>query len=258
MNLDVVMTLLDTVPFARFWLHARAATGSDIGVAYTHNFRTKDGMLIQHNGIIENPDCLPVDSMRIAQLVDSLGLDYAIDYLSSTEHFFNTFFIEPEHGSYTVVRLGGGSLHTDGKGNFSTRSIVGVCDTAVPASYWESYPECIATRPVANTLSLANKDTYGNGYGDWLGDSKPAYSNSSNKVVKGLDSWSNWACDVFFDNLDAGHYLAYPDSFPDAYLDAGEPNLTLADLDMVPGCYMDDVFCTEPVAAQSKKKERKV
>jgi hypothetical protein len=251
MDVSVIVALLDTVPFARFWLHSRAATGRDTGVAYSHNFRTNSGLLIQHNGIIDNPDNLPVDSMRIGHLVDSLGLDFAIDYLSNTEHFFNTFFIEPEYGSYTVVRLGGGSLHTDNQGNYSTKAISGICSNSVSVGYWESYPECVA-KPVV--LSQANSSIY-QGYGDWLGDSKAV--SGTNKVAKGLSDWSSWGCDVFFQNLDSGHYLAYPDSFDDAYIDAGEPNLTLADLDMVPGCCLDNVFCTEPVAAQNSKKHRK-
>lgn len=242
MDINTVVATIDAINFERVWLHSRAATGTDIGVAYTHNFRTKDGILIQHNGIVGNPDGLPVDSMRIAQLVDMLGLDHAIDFLSSSgETFFNTFFIEPEHGSYTVVRLSSGTLFMDGKGNYSTNPIDGIVNIPVSAGHWESYPDCIA-KPQVISPNLYNRYDY---LDNW--STVPTAKSDSKGNVDECRKWQQ-----FWDNLDNGHYLKHPEAFLIDYLDAGEPDMTIADLDLVPSQYLDDVFC-EPSRIKGKK-----
>lgn len=252
MDINTVVATIDAIDFERMWLHSRAATGMDTGVAYTHNFRTKDGLLIQHNGIVDNPDSLPVDSMRIAQLVDMLGLDHAIDFISSSgEMFFNTFFIEPEYGSYTVVRLSSGTLFMDGNGNYSTNPIDGLINIPVAGGHWESYPECIAKPQVVSSGNNWNSLYNRNDYLDNWSTVTPA-TKHDNKTISGSSSFDHYRWDTFWKKLDTGHYLAHPYEFEHDYLTAGEPDMTIADLDMVPAQCLDNVFC-EPSKVKGKK-----
>jgi hypothetical protein len=175
--------------------------------------------------------------MRIAQLVDMLGgMDYAIDYLNNTESFFNTFFIEPECGEYTVVRLQSGTLYKDSKGNYSTKLIDGLATIPVPSGYCETHSGCIELlKPVINSYSDSAGDYWRNQHSVYGTDS---YADNDKHTY----GTASWASAKFYGKLDRGEYLRYPENFLDDYMDAGEPNLTIRDLDMVPGTYIDDVF----------------
>jgi hypothetical protein len=54
------------------------------------------------------------------------------------EYFANVFLIRPDSGAYGVVRMGGGLLHTDGEGNYSTHRVADILMPVEP-SYAREY-----------------------------------------------------------------------------------------------------------------------
>lgn len=118
MSVAHAQTLLDALEWTRFWLHQRAATTRNVATEFTHGF-CQDGVWYMHNGVIRGAeaDRLPVDSMVIGRW---LSRNQHYERLAK-ESFANVFFVAPEQNVYTVWRSTGGSLFTDGQGNYSTR-----------------------------------------------------------------------------------------------------------------------------------------
>lgn len=135
MDLDTLVTVLDTVGWERMWLHQRNATQGEAALHNTHGFCTA-GVWYMHNGVIRSPEArsLPVDSMVIGRWLQR-GNHYT---KLAQEPFANVFFIAPDQNVYTVVRSSGGALHTDGLGNYSTIPVAEITQ-AVPTgveTYW--------------------------------------------------------------------------------------------------------------------------
>ena len=123
----------------RIFLHARAATTSNVGIAYTHGFDDQHGRIIMHNGVIKNTGRLAVDSFNLAVEYDISDAETLLNCLKDyNETFANIFVIEPSTGFYSVVRMSVGSLHSDGKGNFST-NVIGAISTPVPLNSGEDF-----------------------------------------------------------------------------------------------------------------------
>jgi hypothetical protein len=97
-----------------------------------------------HNGVINNPSSLPVDSMRIAELIKVIGVNDAIGWMLGNEGFNNTFLVNPESGAWAVMRSKVGQLHRDeGEQNFSTHPIG---DINIPVEGPYSRSMCVETK----------------------------------------------------------------------------------------------------------------
>jgi hypothetical protein len=132
-NLIEFMEVTDN-PHARFWLHARAGTGTYRGIAYCHGFTDLQGQFVMHNGIINSK--WPVDSFSLATEYPAEPSDMLDQLVAGKETFANIFLIN--EFEYAVIRVAGGRLHTDGAGNFSTNQL-GFIRQAVPARYCEVF-----------------------------------------------------------------------------------------------------------------------
>jgi hypothetical protein len=106
--------------YGRVFVHSRFATTSRVGIAFNHAFTNHRGTIVMHNGIVDNYASLAVDSFNL--------IDYPmhsapklLDMLTDDQEMFaNIFLIRPDDGTYGVVRLMSGQLHTDGQGNYSS------------------------------------------------------------------------------------------------------------------------------------------
>ena len=115
--------------WTRCWVHARYGTGGEPVLEHTHGFCSR-GVWYMHNGFIRQPPAatLPVDSMAIGKWIQD---NEVYDRLAK-EHYANVFLVAPHAGVWTMVRAGaGGSLYTDGLGNFATVA-TGEVSQAVP------------------------------------------------------------------------------------------------------------------------------
>jgi hypothetical protein len=114
---------------ARIFLHARAATTRDIGIAYNHAFTDAKGTFIMHNGVVNNANGLSVDSFNIGRIMPSYDEELYDYLLERGESFANIFLITPDLETYSVLRMKVGSLYTDRHGNYSTNPIAEINET---------------------------------------------------------------------------------------------------------------------------------
>jgi hypothetical protein len=128
MNLKSILRGLDLFLDAcdeessRVFLHARAATTSYVGIGFNHGFTDFNGRIFMHNGIIQNPDRLCVDSYSLIDLPSQI--DAVLPWFKQRgDTYANVFCIDTFDFSYLVVRLVTGSLFTDGDGNYSTNAV---------------------------------------------------------------------------------------------------------------------------------------
>lgn len=143
LELKSVMASINYIPWDRVFLHSRLSTTSTDGIFGCHNFTTVGNGLeenvehgywiVQHNGILKAPITREylVDSMYIAEVIRSSGIDAGVKYMRDIEDYANVFLINPIIGQYRVVRSVTNSLYTDFLGNYST-NIVGQISKAVP------------------------------------------------------------------------------------------------------------------------------
>lgn len=124
--------------YARIWLHTRAATTDYVGVPFNHGFTDSRGTMIQHNGIVHNYRNLHVDSFNLVDYRTNSAHEFRDDLETAGERFANVFLVRPESGTYGVVRMWGGSLVTDGKGNYSSNAVADI-RLPVVAGYAREY-----------------------------------------------------------------------------------------------------------------------
>jgi hypothetical protein len=75
--------------------------------------------------------------MAINHWIEQFGLDHALDYLID-EPFANVFLVDLKKQTYIVHRSSGGSLYTDGNGNYSTNPFEAIMQP-VPAYTLEQF-----------------------------------------------------------------------------------------------------------------------
>lgn len=157
MDLNCAVDILTSTSWDRVWIHFRSATSPEVGINYNHGFYTKDRQyLVMHNGYIPEGVHLPVDSMWICDLIDTLGIDDAVEHLLCKQSFCNTFIVEVDSGNYWTVRCQSGSLYTDGHGNYSTKKVGPICQEQ-PV---RSFEEHIVRKPTKSVLvPLAKTET---------------------------------------------------------------------------------------------------
>lgn len=114
--------------YSRLWLHTRAATTDYVGIPFNHGFTDSRGTIIQHNGIIHNYRDLAVDSFNLVDYRTDTAHNLRDDLTTAMERFANIFLIRPETGTYGVVRMMGGTLFTDGSGNYASHRTADIQD----------------------------------------------------------------------------------------------------------------------------------
>lgn len=132
--------------FQRVWVHTRNATTWARGITATHAF-IQDEYIVMHNGVLSSPRAKvhPVDSMLLCDILKLSDPANVQDVLNSMgETWANVFIIDTKLDKYHVIRQVTGSLHTDGKGNYSTNPFADIVNPVGHVSY-----ECVSVRPPA-------------------------------------------------------------------------------------------------------------
>ena len=132
-NLNEFMAIAES-PSARMWLHARAATGINIGIGYCHGFTDLRGQFIMHNGIIRADT--RVDSFALSFDYSFVAEKMLCQLLERHETFANIFLINEDE--YSVIRVMSGRLYSDCLGNFSTNPFADIIEE-VPECYVETF-----------------------------------------------------------------------------------------------------------------------
>ncbi len=159
-NALTVMTMLMTeaTKHARVFIHLRAATTQDIGVAFTHAFDDMQGVIYMHNGVFSNPRAYSVDSFQMVNWTGTEGGGLLDQLQSRRETFANVLRIDTVKYTWTVTRMDNSILHTDGQGNYSTRKF-GDINQEVPRRTFQNY-----------TLSSLPKQRWTSHYSQYLAD----------------------------------------------------------------------------------------
>lgn len=168
MNLRMVLRTLDLFadtcsPDSRIFLHARAATTRYTGIAYCHGFTDLRGRIFMHNGIIQNPEQLAIDSYSLIDLpLSDTGMLEALK--SRGDNYANVFVIDTDTDTYTIIRLATGSLYTDGNGNYSTHPLATI---AKPVEQWS-----VANHELFDYSYASVSDAYSDEYDTYSYSSK--------------------------------------------------------------------------------------
>lgn len=163
----------DATKYARVFVHLRAATTAHVGVGFTHAFDDMRGVFYMHNGVITNTSNLAVDSFNMANWADTRGSGLLVNLLGRKESFANVLRIDTVGYKWSVTRMNSGSLHTDGHGNYSSKSF-GTILTPVDHQFTQSY-----------TLNFIPKQTYTNYYHNrGTSTNTPSIWNGSSYVPK--------------------------------------------------------------------------
>jgi hypothetical protein len=119
-----VFTILKYGQWERFWLHNRWATQGAVSIENTHMWSVR-GVFWCHNGMLQSAPAskTPVDSMAIGHWLRDHGVQGTIDHIIKRESYANVFLIDTRNSTYYAVRCSGGSLNTDGYGNYSTSRV---------------------------------------------------------------------------------------------------------------------------------------
>ena len=134
----IALGIMAAMNWDRVYVHQRWSTGGSVVLENTHGWNSQHGVFVMHNGIIRSPDSFDheVDSQAIVQWLNEGDVAYALEKLRS-ETFANVFMIDTRDSTYYVHRSTGGSLFTDGAGNFSTQP---VCDVSRDvAAGWSAF-----------------------------------------------------------------------------------------------------------------------
>lgn len=132
MDIESIINVLALTQWDRFWLHQRFATQGEASIDNVHGWSAK-GIHFMHNGCLysKRAKFLPVDSMLIGHWLKDGGANGALFKLER-EYFANVFLIDTKELEYYVSRSFGGSLFTDGSGNYSTHKVSAI---DVPVNY---------------------------------------------------------------------------------------------------------------------------
>ena len=129
----------------RVWLHLRFATTGFRGLNGCHAFAA-DEWVVLHNGILRRAEshAYNVDSELIAADIRDYGVLAAIEMLQAHEAYANVFLVNVNTGAWHMIRQTVGSLHTDGKGNYSTQPVA-TASLVVPMNTTAEYAATINT-----------------------------------------------------------------------------------------------------------------
>lgn len=119
-----VFTILKHGEWERFWLHNRWATQGAVSVDNIHMWSMR-GVYFCHNGMLrtEPSQKTPVDSMAIGHWLRDLQIGGTIDHIIKRESYANVLLVDTRAKAYYAVRCSGGSLYTDGFGNYSSHQV---------------------------------------------------------------------------------------------------------------------------------------
>lgn len=202
MNVEVLLAVLEyqmqNEACERAWIHCRFATTGFVGLNGCHGFAAQD-YTVFHNGVLSRTeaDGFSVDSELIAFDIESAGVEQAIRNLSEHDSYANVFIVNNQTGQYNVIRKTGGSLFTDGKGNYSTNKFSSINRT-VPVNTRTEFGEHIVEyiKPSYSGYDWDNLDRIDTASeqkvytksGYYSGDGKFYNSTNGAKFVKGSDT----------------------------------------------------------------------
>lgn len=140
MDVDPIISMIKIYDYERVFIHTRLATQGAPALQNTHGFNS-EGVFVFHNGSISSSESehFTVDSQAIAHWLHYGGISSALLHLD-TEHFSNVFLVDVINREYFINRSLGGSLFTDGKGNYST-NIVAEISIPVTKGVYSHYLE---------------------------------------------------------------------------------------------------------------------
>jgi hypothetical protein len=144
LRVDEVLLALRNFKWERFILHSRWATQGTVNLRNTHGWDAGQGVYYFHNGCLAHPDAgnHDVDSQLIGEWLEAGGVEHALGMLGD-EGFANVILADVEGREMWVSRSAGGSLHTDGRGNYATASDadLGITQDVEPGVYVLQLPE---------------------------------------------------------------------------------------------------------------------
>lgn len=136
-SIDFLVDTLTGIEADRYFVHLRMATTAYTGVTRCHGLDAGD-FTVFHNGVIDYAGDL--DSRGIAELFAKHSLDFALTALKGFS-YANVIAVNTQTGDYYINRSSVGSLYTDGRGNYSTTVIVGVCSIPVVVGQYDHISE---------------------------------------------------------------------------------------------------------------------
>lgn len=157
MDIAVIEAVLRNSEWTRMFLHLRKATKGTVHVRNTHGWETR-GIYYMQNGRIdkEKAKALDVDTMMIGEWLRT-GITHALKNLFA-ESYANVFLIDTVQHYYVMHRSSVGSLHTDGKGNYSTSSVEGI--NIVVAEYSQAGHAIKVDAPAVTAITATDGYTY--------------------------------------------------------------------------------------------------
>lgn len=149
-SVEAVLELLNSLPWSRMFLHCRYATKGGVSLENIHGWANQ-GVFYMHNGAIAAPESalFAVDSQAIGEWLEG-GVDTATKELQA-EPYANVMLIDTRSNYYVVNRSKGGTLFTDGRGNFSTNRVWPMI-RRVPKRSQRSFTMTIAPPKVIQTF----------------------------------------------------------------------------------------------------------
>lgn len=179
LSLALVLATVESVDFARIFVHSRFTTRGESTLQNTHGWESA-GVFYFHNGTLSAPESKKynVDSMLIGDWIKEHGFPGVFDELNK-ELFANALLVWPDTHRYWAFRSTAGTLFTDDVGNFSTNKF-GAIDK--PCAQGHYYPCALPhdTRPKRAAMASRFIHRIGGKQSKWPG---PYYDIAQKKLV---------------------------------------------------------------------------
>jgi len=175
MDFEVILDMMVLTNWDTVVIHQRYTTQGASTLANTHMWQVGD-FLYCHNGVLKSEESAAyrVDSNIIGAYLEDGNIWDALAYCQS-EEYANVFIVNLVDKRLWVTRSQTNTLFTDGKGQYSTRSLAGRITNAVPKNsttcyhldiddaieeYWSQYDEMdYQERVAAASGSSMEQDT---------------------------------------------------------------------------------------------------
>jgi hypothetical protein len=146
-DLKILLNCIRTSKFARYCVHLRAATTDAQGVTGCHFFDSPKGKYIYaHNGVIHSGYEHRVDSMIVGEWLESADDRNKLPPELEYEGFANLIVYSMLTGEI-IIHHAGGSLHSDGLGNWSTKYVDASFKSLRREGWYDDYGNVIQLHP---------------------------------------------------------------------------------------------------------------
>lgn len=180
-DIEKAIKLIENSDFDRLVLHQRFSTTQNVELVDCHGYVGIDGSRWYHNGIIDNPARLRVDSIN---LIDCISVYDAVHVYKGA--YANLIRVS-DTGDVSVGRAGNsGRLHRDAKGhNFST-TIIG--KIKIPVKPMETFEIAAKKRKRPNDYYYGIEDKFIDPEMDWpaewINEAKSEYLDMYREALK--------------------------------------------------------------------------